>query len=295
MNSQAGCELVDGVWRGFEIEVASGEWLSLDEVGVVWVRRPGFFHAPWGTPTDSLTRFINLESRAFLRGFWQCAPCPLVNPPLQAGYAGLKAVQLATAHRLGFKVPRTYMGNQPAAVHRLWRQTGGHMVVRGYTQGAVGLPGGEERGMATSVVRDADLADQASIGACPSIWQGCVDKDVEIRATVLGDEVLAAEIHSQQSDKTRHDWRNYDLENTPHHPHALPDEVKHRCAALVRELRLYYGAIDLVLTPGGDYVFLEINPSGQWAWLQDLCVLPIAEAHCRLFLGLIQASAGTGL
>ena len=40
----------------------------------------------------------------------------------------------------------------------------------------------------------------------------------------------------------------------------------------------------------GTYVFLEMNPFGQWAWVQDLCGLPLAEAHCRLFRLLMDGS-----
>lgn len=290
VTSEIGFELADGIWEGFDIEISPGHSISLNDIGVIWIRRPSYYHAPWGTPTDSLTRFVNLESRAFLRGFLQCAPCPIVNPPLQGNHASIKAVQLSTAHKLGFNVPQSYMGNNPEAVRRLWNKTCGHMILKGYTQGAVEMEDGSERGMATSVVEAQDLASDENISACPSIWQEYIDKDIEIRATVLGNEVLAAEIHSQNSEKTKHDWRNYDFDNTPHYPHQLPKEMTSRCIALVRELGLVYGAIDLVLTPKGEYYFLEINPSGQWAWLQDLCELPIAQAHCRLFKQLIDGS-----
>jgi glutathione synthase/RimK-type ligase-like ATP-grasp enzyme len=55
----------------------------------------------------------------------------------------------------------------------------------------------------------------------------------------------------------------------------------------VQAYRLFYGAVDLILAEDGTYVFLELNPFGQWAWIQDLCGLPIAEAHCQLFRLLI--------
>ena len=131
------------------------------------------------------------------------------------------------------------------------------------------------------------LDDGESIRACPSIWQQQIPKRVEIRATVLGNEVLAAEIHSQQSERSRHGWRNYDFENTPYLQHELPEDVRVKCVRLLRELRLLYVAIDLILTDAGEYYFLEINPFGQWAWIQDLCGLPLAQAHCRLFRQLI--------
>lgn len=286
----ASMRFADGHWSDCLVVLEQGETIRLDDVGVIWYRRPSIHHAPLATPTESLTRFINLETRWFLAGFWACVPRPMVNRPAQGGFASIKAVQLQTAAQLGFTVPPTCMGNAPAAVQRLWHETQGQMVVKGFEQALVTLESGEERRLYTSPVEAQDLADTASLTACPSIWQAYVAKQVEIRVTVLGKEVLAAEIHSQQSALSKHDWRRYDLDHTPYRPHTLPDEVQQQCRQLVHTLGLFYGAIDLILSEHGTYTFLEINPFGQWAWLQQLCGLPLAEAHCQLFRSLI---AGT--
>lgn len=73
-------------------------------------------------------------------------------------------------------------------------------------------------------------------------------------------------------------------------PHALPKEVQVKCIKLLQTFGLFYGAIDLIRTVDGTYVFLEMHPFGQWAWLQGLCGLPLAEAHCRLFRMLMDGS-----
>ncbi|MGE3540452.1 MAG: hypothetical protein AB7N91_23785 [Candidatus Tectimicrobiota bacterium] len=282
-HSTASMQLRDGRWTQCTVRLETGETLCLDEVGVIWYRRPSLLHAPHGTPTESLSRFLNRETRWFLAGFWECVSRPMVNRPGPGGYASVKAVQLQTAARLGFVVPPTCMGNVPEAVQQLWQRTQGHMVVKGFEQALVTLEDGAERRLYTSPVEAPDLADTASVAACPSIWQAYVPKQVEIRVTVLGNAVLAAEIHSQQSALSQHDWRHYDLARTPYLPHTLPDEMRRKCLRLVHTLGLFYGAIDLILSPDGTYVFLEINPFGQWAWIQQLCGLPLAEAHCELF------------
>ena len=214
----------------------------------------------------------------------------MVNRPYAGNLASIKAVQLKTAAQLGFTVPRTCMGNDPTGIQRLWHEAHGQLVVKGFEQALVTLDDGSERRLYTSPVAAEDLTDTASLRACPSIWQQYVSKHVEIRATVFGHAVLAAEIHSQSSEISRHDWRRYDLEHTPYLPHTLPAEVQVKCIKLLQAFGLFYGAIDLICTADGTYVFLEINPFGQWAWVQDLCGLPIAEAHCRLFRMLIDGS-----
>jgi hypothetical protein len=95
-------------------------------------------------------------------------------------------------------------------------------------------------------------------------------------------QVFAAEIHSQKSNRTRIDWRRYDPGHTPHYPHTLPDDIRRSCVELVRQLGLCYGAIDMVLTPDGRYVFLEINPNGQFLWIEQLTGMPISDAICDL-------------
>jgi hypothetical protein len=93
---------------------------------------------------------------------------------------------------------------------------------------------------------------------------------------------LAAEIDSQATNHTRHDWRRYDHDHTPIRPHALPPMQAELCRRLVRRLGLAYGAIDLIVAPDGRHVFVEINPNGQYLWIEDATGLPITEAVCEL-------------
>jgi glutathione synthase/RimK-type ligase-like ATP-grasp enzyme len=283
-------QLVDGRWCDSTITLEEGAQVRLDDVGVIWYRRPSTQHAPGTTPTESLTRFLNIETRWFLTGFWECVPRPMVNRPHAGHYASIKAVQLQTAARLGFTVPPTCMGNAPSGVRRLWSDTQGQLIVKGFEQALVQLEDGSERMLYANPVVAEDVADSASLRACPSIWQAYVPKQVEIRATVFGHAVLAAEIHSQRSPLSQHDWRRYDLERTPYLPHTLPTAIENLCIQLLHTFGLFYGAVDLILSPDGTYTFLELNPFGQWAWVQDLCGLPLAEAHCQLFRLLIDGT-----
>jgi glutathione synthase/RimK-type ligase-like ATP-grasp enzyme len=123
------------------------------------------------------------------------------------------------------------------------------------------------------------------------IFQAYVPKRLEVRVTVVGSAIFPAEIHSQQTHRTRHDWRRYDHGETPYLPHALPGHVAERCLRLVAELGLCYGAIDLVLTPDGRYVFLEINPNGQYLWIEHATGMPISGAVCDLLLGTAERAA----
>ena len=64
------------------------------------------------------------------------------------------------------------------------------------------------------------------------------------------------------------DWRAVALEpGADWSPHALPAPVAENLSRLMQELRLDYGRADFLLTAEGEYVFLEVNPNGEWGWL----------------------------
>lgn len=116
------------------------------------------------------------------------------------------------------------------------------------------------------------------------MFQELIEKAFEVRVTVVGKQVFATEIHSQQSQRTKDDWRRYDLENTPHKEHVLPSEIESACLNLTRHYSLAFAAIDIIVTPKGKYVFLEINPNGQWLLLEKLTGQPISEALAQMLV-----------
>ena len=104
-----------------------------------------------------------------------------------------------------------------------------------------------------------------------------MEKSSDIRVTVVGDEVFAAEILSQNRESSRVDWRATDDRNLEHRVHELPSTLIRRCRRLVSHLGISFGAIDFALKKDGTYVFFEINPNGEWLWIEDLLKMPISD------------------
>jgi glutathione synthase/RimK-type ligase-like ATP-grasp enzyme len=129
----------------------------------------------------------------------------------------------------------------------------------------------------TQRVTRGDLGHFPRLRHSPMIFQPCLDKRVEVRVTVVGNRVFAAEIHSQRNGRTRIDSR-LDFERTPHYAHELPEPIAEKCCALTARLELAYSTIDLIVTPDEEYVFLELNPNGQYLWIEKITGLPISEA-----------------
>ncbi|MGH7265260.1 MAG: MvdC/MvdD family ATP grasp protein [Candidatus Rokuibacteriota bacterium] len=259
-----------------------GRHLDLGDVRAVWYRRPGQPVAEVADP--EVRRWVGREARALLEGVWESLACRWVpGPPVVGFRAEKKAYQLGVAREMGFKVPRTLMTNDPAAVLRFYEECEGNAVVKTLFNPAVQI-GSETYLSFTAPVRRRDLRSYREMRHGPAILQEYVPKQMEVRVNVFGERTLAAEIHSQQSPWTLHDWRFYDCDRAPHLPHQLPIEVERRCIRYVAALGLCSGHIDLILTPAGEYVFLEINPFGQWAWLEDVAGLALTEALTDLLL-----------
>jgi glutathione synthase/RimK-type ligase-like ATP-grasp enzyme len=265
--------------EGEHIEVRKGaERLNVDDISAVWYRRPEPPKVSTRMTSQNIT-FSNNESFQFLSGMWLLLQDRLWVNPFEAGRAAdAKPYQLAVARQVGFTVPSTLMTNDPSRALEFVRGLNGPAIYKAFTPYDRSTREGPVYGIFTTLITEEQIASRMdSIRRAPCIFQEYVEKHLEIRVTVVGTDIFAAEIHSQQSERSRIDWRRYDLANTPYAPHDLPKRVVERIFALMSQLRLRFACIDLVLRPDGEYVFLELNPSGQWYWVEQLTGLPITE------------------
>lgn len=263
------------------------EQIDLHKVESVWYRRPRC-PIPHQDITEDLSReYVAGECQNFVDDVWSSLKEKLwiPGPVAVVRQVQLKASHLTVAGALGFELPPTLITNSPEDFLEFYRQHNGHVVSK-----LAGFSFSRTRSVGASFCRYTEVVTKRDTGYahavryCPIIFQAYVPKRVELRITVVGQHVFAAEIHSQESNHTRHDWRRYDRGTTPYLPHDLSADVELRCIQLVERLGLCYGAIDMVLTPDGRYVFLEINPNGQYLWIEQETGLPISDALCDLLI-----------
>jgi hypothetical protein len=262
-----------------------GNAVELTGVQSVWLRRP---RMPVPDPQigDDRTRaFVADECKTFVQDLWNAIACRwLPGRPAASARGEFKASQLKQAVEVGFEIPPTLFTNSPDEFLAFYDRHGGNIVSK-LIGPAFTRAFGDSLHRYTEVVSKRHVGYAASIQHCPVLLQAYVPKRMELRITVVGEKVFAVEIHSQVTHHTRHDWRRYDTNQTPHLSHALPPEVRDRCVRLVERLELCYGAIDMVLTPDGRYVFLEINPNGQYLWIEHMTGMPISSAICDFLMG----------
>lgn len=259
--------------------------VDLRRLRAVWYRRPGRPVAHASITEGEGRQFVEQECSTLVQDLWSALDCFwLPAAPSAVRQAGLKALQLKVAGELGFDLPPTLITNNVAELLEFYRQHNGHIVSKLVGNAFLGTVGNRFVRY-TEMVTTRTIAHAHAIEYCPMIFQAYVPKRIELRITVVGRRVFAAEIHSQTSNHTRVDWRRYDNFGTPHFPHVLPNDIAQRCLGLVSRLGLYYGAIDMIVTPFGQYVFLEINPNGQYLWIEQVTGLPITSALCDVLMG----------
>ncbi len=259
-----------------------GRELEASSVDAVWCRRVWRPALPEGL-SPAVLEGARRESTATLAG-WLGAleDCRWINPRCADQRAQDKLLQLRTARRLGLDLPRTLVTNDPQAVRELHGEVP-DLVAKMLTPFSVSMDG---RGsfVHTSPVRPEDLEALAGLSSSPMVFQENIPKQLELRVTLVGARAFVGAIDASGSAAGGTDWRLAGKNEARWEHYELPPGLLAQLVELTRELGLIYGAIDLILTPDGRYVFLEINPAGEWGMLEAELELPIADALAEALL-----------
>lgn len=133
----------------------------------------------------------------------------------------------------------------------------------------------------TSQVRLEDLSDDDSLKISPGIFQELIPKAYELRVTAMGNRLFAAKLLSQNVESAQLDYR-IALDEIPMEPFELPASAASACLKVLTELGIVFGCFDLIVTPSGDYVFLEVNEMGAFLWIEErLPELRLLDAFCE--------------
>lgn len=252
----------------------NGKTVSGQKVTAAYFRRPGAPQAPELVKDHGERAYIEAEWGSFLKSLYFRLEGRWFSDPTQIFLAEDKPRQLITAHQLGFNVPNTVITNRLQSVEAITAE--GRAVGKPLRQAV--LPGALEKVMFTSRLHPLASADEPALGLAPLIVQAEVLKKYDVRVTVVGFQVFATAIWSQEKEETEVDWRRGSHPDLRHEAISLPDEALTQCRELVQRLNLRYGAIDLVCDRDGKLWFLEVNPNGQWAWIENQTGYPIASA-----------------
>jgi len=205
-----------------------------------------------------------------------------VNDPVAVQIAENKPYQLSVASQF-FTIPETLVTSNPDSVRRFYEEHSRLIVTKLLSASPI-----LNYVIYTNIVAEQHIQQIDSVKMSPAIFQSCVEKEFELRITVVGTRLFAAKLYSQEDSQTKVDWRRKPIGDdyvVRMEPFNLSPEIEKSIFLFMRELGLRYGCIDMAVTPRGEYVFFEVNPSGQWYFVQLRTGMPIAEAIADLLIG----------
>jgi glutathione synthase/RimK-type ligase-like ATP-grasp enzyme len=274
----------EGSSQGLDILIADNchlcvgtEGPSSLEVSAVWWRvKPRPSSKPASAETLYYSFFSDREwshifefvGQTYPHAFW-------VNRRNATKRASNKLFQLSAARSVGLRIPRTLFSNNPARIIAFAQSILPRKTIH-KTMTAYMSPNGL---LSHTTVIDQGLIEANAVGIkmCPAIYQELLNKKFELRITIVGTEIFAAKIDSQTDPEAMVDWRASSSEDM-FSTFEMDQGLKKLLLDLHSVLDLCYGAYDLVIDQEDSPIFLEINPVGQWLWLEEKLNLPISRS-----------------
>lgn len=188
-----------------------------------------------------------------------------------------KEEQLKIALKCGMGIPESCITNSPEELIAFIQQVKGPVITK--MQSSFSLyQKDREQVVFTNEILSEHLKELEGLKYCPMTFQQKIEKALELRVTIVGDQLFAFSIDSQNKEHAKIDWRKEGVDLVDQwKPFHLPSHVKMQLLQFMDIYGLNYGAIDLILTPDDDYYFLELNPAGEYFWLDKLCSHAISK------------------
>jgi hypothetical protein len=248
---------------------------SSDQIASVWLRQKPFIPLPWWSPLQhDSERFSQNEWRNVIQtlcGFLSRANW--INSPEIQRQINYKPKQLELALSVGFNIPESIITNNPDAINA-FIETHKKIIYKSLS----GYIFTDQSGILTTTITKENIKDNIdSIKKAPGIFQAFIEKDYEARVTVVGSRIFVAKIRTPKTGLGNVDWRHSHFEDIFEEGN-IPFEVANMINKFQKISELRYGAYDFIVSPEGNWYFLECNPAGQFLWLERSLGFKISNA-----------------
>lgn len=255
--------------------------INLLNIKSVYFRRPEL-DIDRNNLTEGEFNFIRSEIYYTLEGLYKILDKAYwVNSVYNIRNAENKIYQLLLAQKIGFSIPKSLITNVPTEAMKFYNQENQTCIIKPIKTGLV--EGKNEEGVIFTNEIKLTENNSKRISSCPSYLQGLIKKKGDLRVTVVGDKLFAAFIDSQKGDTSKIDWRKT-TKPLAHKKYELSKKVSLKCLDLLKKLKLNFGALDFIVTEKNKLIFLEINPNGQWAWIEKKLNYPISKQLSKLLI-----------
>ncbi len=264
--------------------------IDINSINSIWNRRP---HKPKIDPritNQAIRDWAAEESDQALKILWSLLSERFwmnsleVNALLDSN----KWLQMRGAVEVGLRIPDSLITNISSDALAFCEEQNKTVALKAIKQEVIRYADKRTTMIMTKRLGEAEITwdNFRGVALTPSFLQQYVEKEKELRITVVGKKIFCCDINSQQTSGTKEDWRAHIITGKAPSlmPYDLPPSIERKCIELLERLRLPFGCIDMIITPEGEYVFLEVNPNGQWAWVEQKTGLPISDGIAHFLI-----------
>ncbi|MBA2731505.1 MAG: alpha-L-glutamate ligase [Acidobacteria bacterium] len=257
--------------RSFKLrQIDANTIIPLSSCRVAWWRRPQPVNLH-PEVTDAAHRFFaHNEIHEAISGLWLALDAFWMNDPTRDEKASHKPYQLKIAQAVGLEIPVTCITSDPDEARAFVQEHGPERTI--YKM----FTATEDNWRETRLIKPEEIELLDSVRFAPVIFQEYVPAQLDLRITIVGDNLFAASVDTPRL--SYHADYRMELGKAQVEPFELPMGIAQRLRAFMKQLGLVYGAIDMRLTPDGRFVFLEVNTAGQWLFIEERTGQPITEA-----------------
>jgi hypothetical protein len=265
------------LWQDYAIEIdrhsvlianAGGRSVGSEDIAKFLWRKPLTNQQLFPDRTFPRERVFEEEELAYaMREVWNAmyldGRAVLIDPVSDIVAGKLIQAQIAAGY---FNVPDWTMisGRRPRSEHDLPR------VVKSLTS---------LRTRERSVLYTTRVAEEQLSEASPWLLQTYVPAEYDVTVVAIRDALFAFALSRKEFPQGVVDWRRARslMPAQAWVPHELPDAVASAIRRFMADMSLHYGRLDFLLT-GDTYSFLEVNPNGEWGWLDESGEIGILNA-----------------
>lgn len=251
---------------------SEGLKISVSQADVVWLRRPRAnqkLKQPLVNSDDY--KLLNNDCRgAFsgylsthFRGKW-------ISDPIATVQASDKIYQQEVARACGFRVPNTIVTQCPEEVRRFFDRCDGNVIVKT-------IVGTDQAHLETRKLSHPTAYADEAYRLAPTLYQECIEGTQHLRLLSFGEHSLCGLIQTQQLD-----WRMHLDDSIT--AWDVPEDIGQRVRRVLEHLGLAMGVVDIKITPDGELVWLEVNPQGQFVFMEPVTGIPFTDAFSRYLI-----------